>query len=298
MKRFFAVRGGLLPLVLSLLLAVGGCARKEERDAARAEAVAAAMEKLFETRQVKNEFFTLDLPRGWVLFKDAATPDGGVQVEALNTDGISVIITVLRSFDDDDKTAAQDRKEMKNWEKRNGRQFITYTGKLKSVVTLAGDAAGGFMQKHFTSHVPGLFPEMAEAVKNAYFTLELPPGWVSAQTTGAGGSLNFLAHEKETDELMAILVGPDDGSLLSRKNIELLRNEAKDQGLPMSKPVKSGNSYVMSLTKNGTRKILYLTSNGKQASVVSFISKTRDGGKAFLQKRLKPVDPKLFPASY
>ena len=106
---------------------------KEERDAARAEAVAAAMEKLFETRQVKNEFFTLDLPRGWVLFKDAATPDGGVRVEALNTDGISVIITVLRSFDDDDKTAAQDRKEMKNWEKRNGRQFITYTGKLKSV---------------------------------------------------------------------------------------------------------------------------------------------------------------------
>ena len=72
----------------------------------------------------------------------------------------------------------------------------------------------------------------------------------------------------------------------------------KAAGFKFSEMKQVGESYVVEFSKNGANGVHYFTSNGKQASVVSIIGKTLDTGKELLQKQLKPVDPKLFPASY
>lgn len=284
MKRFFAVRGGLLSFVLLLLLAVGGCARKEQ-DTTRDALLSPESGKRVE--QVKNEYFTLDLPPGWT-WRDTGYAQGMAMNAARES---AVSITVTKSQDVFRKSLKRDDKDLqKQGFTGDGRQFFTDTGKLKSVVTFYGDAAGELMQKHFTPGVPELFPDIGTAVKNAYFTLDLPPGWtVFHGTTQAKGLCCLVAVNEKERSLMWILVGTDTSAL--KGLFEPLRKELEPSGIKESMPGQS-------LRQNDPRRQVYFTDNGKQCSFISIIGKTPEKNKDILRKYFTPRDPKLFPTSF
>ncbi len=153
MKRFFAVCGGLLAV---LLLAVG----------VRAE-------------EVKNEFFILDLPSGWTVVQDD-TPKGAVNIVAVSAnqkDMLSVAVTpapaslkeictqvceALKasgiSVSDPIKSGDSYVVEFSQGAAR-GRQYFTSNGKLASAVSLMGDGGKEIMKKHFKPVDPKLFPK-------------------------------------------------------------------------------------------------------------------------------------------
>ena len=75
----------------------------------------------------------------------------------------------------------------------------------------------------------------------------------------------------------------------------IICNAQKVNGAHIGEPVAAGESYVAEFSLREAHGFQYFAANGTLASAVSFIG---DGGKELLQKHFKPVDPKLFPASY
>lgn len=286
MKRLPAVCGGLLPFVLLLLLAVGGCAQKGKKEDATRDALLPP-ESGKRVEQVKNEYFTLDLPPGWTW-----TYTGYARGRAMNAARESAVsITVTKSQDVFRESLKRDDKDLQKMGfTGDGRQFFTDTGKLKSVVVFYGDAAGELMQKHFTPGVPGLFPDIGKAVKNAYFTLDLPPGWsVFHWTTQERGLCCLVAVNEKERSLMWILVGTDTSAL--KGLFEPLRKELEPSGIRESMPGQS-------LQQKDPRRQAYFTDNGKQCSFISIIGKTPEKNRDILRKYFTPRDPKLFPASF
>lgn len=282
MKRLPAVCGGLLPFVLLLLLAVGGCAQKGKKEDATRDALLPP-ESGKRVEQVKNEYFTLDLPPGWT-WKDTGYAEGRAMNAARES---AVSITVTKSQDVVWESLKRDSKDLQKMGfTGDERQFFTDAGKLKSVVTFYGDAAGELMQKHFTPGVPGLFPDIGKAVENAYFTLDLPPGWSVLQGTAQERGLCCLVAISEKEgTLMWILVGADEGALKAGL-FEPLRKELEHYGIKED------------LRQKDPRLQVYFTDNGKQSSFISIIGKTPEKSKDILRKYLTPRDPKLFPASF
>lgn len=138
----------------------------------------------------------------------------------------------------------------------------------------------------------------AEEVKTGYYTLDLPADW----------KLPRRVQRRPNGDIVAVLQNMTDGTAVS---VAVLPSTAsiKDIAARIITPMKIGgftfsemkpfgDSWVVEFAKADAKGIHYFTSNGKKTSVLSIIGKTLDTGKAFLQQQLKPVDPKLFPASY
>ena len=138
----------------------------------------------------------------------------------------------------------------------------------------------------------------AQEVKTDSCTLALPAAWKMPGKVQKlpNGNTVAVVQSKKDGTAVSIAAMPSTAPIkdIATQTVDNM----KADGFKFSEMKQVGESYVVEFSKGVANGVQYFTSNGKQASVVSFISKTRDGGKAFLQKRLKPVDPKLFPASY
>ena len=153
----------------------------------------------------------------------------------------------------------------------------------------------------------------AEEIKNQYYTLDLPPGW---KVNNKSVHYGTVSREKERglDDVkkwtVTVVLGVADSSrqngvsivvstlpeITSAKEICTMNCHVLDMsGYEVGEPVAVGESYMVEFSQGEEHGVLYATTTGKLASTVSF---TGDGGKELLQKRFKPVDPKLFPASY
>ncbi len=138
----------------------------------------------------------------------------------------------------------------------------------------------------------------AQEVKTDYFTLDLPADWKMPGKVQKlpNGNTVAVVQSKKDGTAVSIAAMPSTAPIkdIATQTVDNM----KADGFKFSEMKQVGESYVVEFSKGVANGVHYFTSNGKQASVVSIIGKTLDTGKELLQKQLKPVDPKLFPASY
>ena len=152
----------------------------------------------------------------------------------------------------------------------------------------------------------------AEEIKNQYYTLDLPSGWKVHNKTV---HYTTVSREKEqglddVKRTVAVVLAVADSSMqnsvsivvsnfpeiTSAKEIYTLNCDVLEMsGYEVWGPVAAGESYVVEFSQGEVHGFRYFTVTGTLASTVTVVG---DGGKELLQKHLKPVDPKLFPASY
>ena len=135
----------------------------------------------------------------------------------------------------------------------------------------------------------------AEEIKNQYFTLELPSGWHLESFQKVLDVSIFVVADSSRKNLANITVIGLKKPSSAKEVCAMICDELKAGGVHVGEPVASGESYVVEYS-NGKKNVFhYFTSTGKVASSVCFVG---DDGKELLQTYFKPVDPKLFPASY
>ena len=135
----------------------------------------------------------------------------------------------------------------------------------------------------------------AEEIKNQYYTLDLPPGW-NVELSEENAEVTLLIVSDASRKNLANITISKLPEPMSAKEVCMMTCDGlKDAGVKVGEPVAAGESYVAEFSQREAHGFQYFTANGTLASAVSFIG---DGGKELLQKHFKPVDPKLFPASY
>lgn len=135
----------------------------------------------------------------------------------------------------------------------------------------------------------------AKEVKTKYFTLDLPSNWrVEMSQENEEGTLIIVADSSKSN-VMNITVAPLPEPMSAKEVCAMTCDTLKAAGIQLGEPVASGESYVVEFSQGDVKGVQYFTAIDKIASAVSIIG---DGCKEILQKNLKPVDPKLFPASY
>ena len=135
----------------------------------------------------------------------------------------------------------------------------------------------------------------AEEIKNQYFTLDLPLNWHVEMSQKIAETMVVIATDTRRNNFVGITVIGLKKPSSAKEVCTMICNELKAGGVHVGEPVASGESYVVEYS-NGEKNVFhYFTSTGKMASSVYFIG---DDGKKVLQTYFKPVDPKLFPASY
>ena len=136
----------------------------------------------------------------------------------------------------------------------------------------------------------------AEEIKNQYFTLDLPSGWnvEGSEENSVMKLLNVSDASGKNFVSITIFILPEP---MSTKELRAMSSDSlKTSDVRIVRgPVFLGETYAMEVSQGEKNAFHYFTAAGKLASLVSF---TGDGSKELLQKHLKPVDPKLFPASY
>ena len=141
-----------------------------------------------------------------------------------------------------------------------------------------------------------------QEIRNDYFSLNLPADWNSTVSKPqSNGSVTVLLQSK-TDKLVitiTVVPAPLPAQMLAEQTVQSMRTG----GITVKEPVQQGDSYVVEFSHDTkqVKGLNYFTSNGSKGSVVTIMAPDTDGfakGKAFLQETLKPVDARLFPASY
>ncbi|WP_300803486.1 hypothetical protein [uncultured Desulfovibrio sp.] len=135
----------------------------------------------------------------------------------------------------------------------------------------------------------------AEEVKSKYFTLDIPSGWKVEMSQEKEGLAFFIVADSQKKNLVNITITSLPEPMSAKELCTMTCDSLKAAGVQVGEPVVSGETYAVEFSQGEAQGWQYFTSIGKLASTVSFIG---DGGKEVLQKNLKPVDPKLFPASY
>ena len=135
----------------------------------------------------------------------------------------------------------------------------------------------------------------AEEIKNQYFTLELPSGWHLESFQKILDVSIFVVADSSRKNLANITVISLGKHLPAKDVCTIICNAQKVNGAHIGEPVAAGESYVVEFSQGKAHGFQYFTATGTLASAVSVIG---DGGKELMQKHFKPVDPKLFPASY
>ena len=135
----------------------------------------------------------------------------------------------------------------------------------------------------------------AEEITNKYFTLDLPSDW-NVELSEENAEVTLLIVSDASRKNLANITISNLPEPMSAKEVCMMTCDGlKDAGVEVGEPVTAGESYVAEFSQGEAHGFQYVTANGTLASAVSFIG---DGGKELLQKHFKPVDPKLFPASY
>lgn len=138
---------------------------------------------------------------------------------------------------------------------------------------------------------------LAEEVKTDYFTLTLSDGWAMPKPVQAvNGTVFAVVQYPNGQGAVSITVTPvplSAGELATQTLTNM-----KSGGFTVSEPVASGDSYVGEFSQAQAKGISYFTSNGKVGSVITIVGTDTGAGKEFMKKNFKPLDAKLFPASF
>ena len=137
----------------------------------------------------------------------------------------------------------------------------------------------------------------AEEVKTDYFTFDLPADWKSRKVENQpDGNAAAVVQNTKDGTIVGIRIMQSTGPIKAIATRIVGKMKGKD--LEVSEMKQVGESYVVEFTKGPARGVQYFTSNGKHFSVVSILGETDTPGKTLLQENFKPLDPRLFPASF
>ena len=136
-------------------------------------------------------------------------------------------------------------------------------------------------------------PAQAAEVKNAYFSLELPDGWIQPQPAQEvnGSAVVVVANQKSgTAVSISVMAAP-----MSAKDIatQTMAN-MKTGGMQVEEPRERDGLYEAAFSKGAAKGMSWFGANGKACAVTTVIGKSVDDAKVLL-KGLKPVDASLFP---
>ena len=151
----------------------------------------------------------------------------------------------------------------------------------------------------------------AEEIKNQYFTLDLPSGWIVKDRSVRYITWSWEKKRRLDDvNITETVVTVADSSTQSSVSIVvtiLPETTSADmfcnytsrlrmvEGFSVGEPVALGESYAVELTQGVEKSWQIYTVSDLLASTVTIVG---EGGKEVMQKHFRPVDPKLFPASY
>lgn len=151
----------------------------------------------------------------------------------------------------------------------------------------------------------------AEEITNKYFTLDLPSGWTVKDRsvryiTRSWEKKRGLDDEKITETVVTVADSSTQSSvsivvsiLPETTSADMFCNYSSRlrmvEGFSIGEPVALGESYAVELTQGGEKSWQIYTVSDLLASTVTIVG---EGGKEVMQKHFRPVDPKLFPASY
>lgn len=139
----------------------------------------------------------------------------------------------------------------------------------------------------------------AEDVKTPHYTLHLPSEWLvprPVNTLSNGNAYVIVANRKDrTTVSIATMIVALPLEELVEKTVQNMRRA----GFATIGKKRSGHVCVVEcLMEDGTRAVHYFCVDGNLSSVVSILGARPDSGRALLQEHFKPVNAKLFPASY
>ena len=138
----------------------------------------------------------------------------------------------------------------------------------------------------------------AQEVKTDYFTLDLPADWKMPGKVQKMPNGNTVAVVQSKKDGTAVSIAAMPSTAPIKDMATKAVNWWKKLGMDNVAEKQVGESCVVEFAKGELRSVQYGTSNSEEVSMVIISGKTFDAGKEFLQKHFKPVDPKLFPASY
>ena len=138
----------------------------------------------------------------------------------------------------------------------------------------------------------------AEEVKTEFFMLDLPSGWVVTQRLTAEEQCRVAVRNNDEKAVVAIAVSRVPGNASLDDLLSPISKRLEAGGLAVGEAKTSGNTRMAEFSRAGKRGYLYVTTNGTHFSVISILGETDKPGKTLMQENFKPVDPKLFPASY
>ncbi len=138
----------------------------------------------------------------------------------------------------------------------------------------------------------------AEEVKNEFFILDLPSGWTVTQNPAAEGRCRVAVRNNAEKVVVAIAISKLPGTASLDELFSPISRQLEAGGLTVGEAKTSGNTRMAEFSRAGKKGNMYVTANGTHFSVISIFGETDKPGKTLLQENFKPVDPRLFPASY
>lgn len=138
----------------------------------------------------------------------------------------------------------------------------------------------------------------AEEMKTPYFSMELPAGRTVMQKSVAEGKTKVAVRHNEGNTVVAIAVAALPRTASLDELFPPFSKQLEANGITLGEAKTSGNTRMADFSKAGKRGSLYVTTSGKHFSAITILGESDEPGKKLMRENFKPVDAKLFPASY
>lgn len=140
----------------------------------------------------------------------------------------------------------------------------------------------------------------AEEVNTPYFTMQLPSGWTMMQKSVAEADGKNRVAVRHNDGKTVVVIAA--AALPRTASLDELFppfcKQLEAGGITVGEAKTSGNTRMAAFPRAEKRGTLYVTTSGKHFSAITILGAADESGKTFMRENFKPVDDKLFPASY
>lgn len=138
----------------------------------------------------------------------------------------------------------------------------------------------------------------AKEIKTENFVFTVPDSWEHTTAQSQGVDM-VVMQEKASNTIMTITLTPvamsaKDFATQSAANM-------KNGGFDVSELSPIGDSYMLTLKKQGMTGVTYMSSNGKAASAIMVLAASPasiEKARELLKKGFKPLDAALYPSTF
>ena len=111
----------------------------------------------------------------------------------------------------------------------------------------------------------------AEEIKNEYFSLNIPTGWVTSAGPSQNGAVTVLVQN--TKDIVALSISVTPAPMPARELVEQTVKNMRFGGTRVEQPVQQGDSFVIGFEqrRREVKGMSYFTSNGSQGSSITIM---------------------------